>query len=324
MSRPLIHDCVPFFNEIDILRARLIELDPVVDHFVVVEATRSHQGGEKPLRFDAHRSEFAPYLRKLDYVVVRDLPVHDDPLVAEVYQRNALLRALGDAADDDTVIISDVDEIPRREAIASLAPPAMGCVVALEMRMFFYGRNWELPVRWRHARAVSRGTLRVLTPEEVRLGRTTSTLLDAGWHFSYFYPRDALMEGIREKARAFLHSELATEDRLHAGHLARCIGGGLSWCDEPPYQTKLRYVAPDESFPAAFRELPDVYERYLIRPEERERRLESLAWTLHAITRAQAILSRRPPLSPLARPLRWLLSSVDAQANRVLTDSDWK
>ena len=41
-----------FLNEFDVLEIRLrASFDPLVDHFVLVEATRTHTGKPKPLHF---------------------------------------------------------------------------------------------------------------------------------------------------------------------------------------------------------------------------------------------------------------------------------
>ncbi|MBO9668238.1 MAG: N-acetylglucosaminyltransferase, partial [Bdellovibrio sp.] len=36
-----VYDCFSFFNELDLLEIRLNELDSVVDHFVLMEATKT-------------------------------------------------------------------------------------------------------------------------------------------------------------------------------------------------------------------------------------------------------------------------------------------
>ena len=38
-----------FFNELDLLELRLHELNKVVDYFVLVEATLTHSGWNKPI-----------------------------------------------------------------------------------------------------------------------------------------------------------------------------------------------------------------------------------------------------------------------------------
>ena len=47
----MIYDCFLFYNEFDLLEIRLNELNPVVDKFVLVEATRTHQKKKKLLYY---------------------------------------------------------------------------------------------------------------------------------------------------------------------------------------------------------------------------------------------------------------------------------
>ena len=47
-----IFDCFTYFNEEDLLHIRLEELDDVVDYFVIVEASQTFTGINKPLHLD--------------------------------------------------------------------------------------------------------------------------------------------------------------------------------------------------------------------------------------------------------------------------------
>ena len=66
----MIYDCVPLFQELDLLELRLRELAPVVDRFVIVEANKTHSGKDKPLHFMEQQRRFAPWLNKIIYVAV--------------------------------------------------------------------------------------------------------------------------------------------------------------------------------------------------------------------------------------------------------------
>ena len=50
-----IVDVFPFFNELDLLDIRLNVLDPYVDCFIISEATKTFQGGDKPLWYDENK-----------------------------------------------------------------------------------------------------------------------------------------------------------------------------------------------------------------------------------------------------------------------------
>ena len=120
---PRVYDCFQFYNEFDVLEIRLAELDPLVDHFVLVEATHTHTGKPKPLHFTENRKRYERYAHKIIHVVIDDLPL-DDPshFARDIHQREAILRGLGGAQPDDRILFSDCDEIPKphllRKALA--------------------------------------------------------------------------------------------------------------------------------------------------------------------------------------------------------------
>ena len=64
-----IWDCFTFFNELDILELRLRELAPVVDRFVIAEATKTFANEAKPVHFAENRARFAEFLPKIVHVV---------------------------------------------------------------------------------------------------------------------------------------------------------------------------------------------------------------------------------------------------------------
>jgi hypothetical protein len=90
----MILDCVPFFNEVDLLELRLYELDPVVDYFVVVEGDLTHKGDPKPSYLPAD------LVRRWGHKLVvhtARLPEGDGPVWwwrREMAQRNAIGEAL--------------------------------------------------------------------------------------------------------------------------------------------------------------------------------------------------------------------------------------
>src|SRR5437773_12198025 len=105
-----------FYNELDLLEIRLYELEPVVDKFVLVEGTHTHQGREKPLYFDENKSWFSKY--NIQHVIVPtkhpNSPTAEMVWDNEIFQRNAIAEGFT-AFRDDIAMMSDVDEIPSRE-----------------------------------------------------------------------------------------------------------------------------------------------------------------------------------------------------------------
>ena len=116
-----IYDCFTFVDELDILEIRLNTLYEHVDHFVIVEANKTHLGRDNELCFKNNKDRFEKFLDKVIHVEVTDMPnFSDDIWELEIFHRNCILRGLQGAHEDDIVIISDVDEIIMPEAIQKI------------------------------------------------------------------------------------------------------------------------------------------------------------------------------------------------------------
>ena len=121
-----VYDCFSFYNEFDVLEIRLKELWDTVDYFVLLESATTYVGKPKEFLFEQHKERFAPYLEKIKHIKL-DVPFSeqkkvfpreiDDHWTREKYQRYALGQMLTDIKDDDIIIVSDCDEIPRAEMI---------------------------------------------------------------------------------------------------------------------------------------------------------------------------------------------------------------
>ena len=115
-----IFDCFPFFNELEILELRFMELYDTVDYFVIVEANKSHNGTPKEFIFENNKSRYEKWLDKVIYVKVEDMPEYNPDYVfaLEYFQRQQIMRGLeGKAQEGDKILVSDCDEIPKVEKI---------------------------------------------------------------------------------------------------------------------------------------------------------------------------------------------------------------
>lgn len=246
----MTYDCFTFFNELDLLEIRLNTLDGVVDRFVIAEATRTHRGQPKELLFEKNRDRFAAFADKIDYVVVDDLLPEEEvakdllnlPWTNENRQRNALARGLAGAKDDDVVLVSDLDEIPRPEKVAEAARLAReGEVVRLVLDFFVYYANfrnynapcWDIGTVALSAKSFREGEAVMRVPcgrftvasecagrcvQRVRFVEPTRRLAHGGWHMTYLGGADA----VRRKLQSFSHAEAAplagrVEERLARG-----------------------------------------------------------------------------------------------------------
>ena len=51
----MVYDCIPFFNELDILKLRMQIMAPFVDKFVLEESTVTFSGEPKELCFEKNK-----------------------------------------------------------------------------------------------------------------------------------------------------------------------------------------------------------------------------------------------------------------------------
>ena len=216
-----IIDAFCFFNELDLLRLRLLELQGVVDSFILVEAAQTHSGNKKPLYFEKYRSEFVEFADKIIHVVVDELPrpIAGDRWPLYQHQLEAIKTGLKTACADpeDIVLISDVDEIPRAAKVLEL-PALLSKNPEIVLLQDFYEHylNCKLRKPWcgtvavRARQALSRSIFNLRT-EKKRAGRIFKQkylkrhkyLPSAGWHFSSFGGPLSLLY----KCQSFAHRE---------------------------------------------------------------------------------------------------------------------
>ena len=123
---------------------RLHIMDPIVDRFVIEEATVTFSGEPKELCFEKNKELFREFLPKITYIVVDNSPVDTTTHLRDKFQKNALVKGLADAADEDVIILSDVDEIPNpktlQKVIDTFDPDK---VYHFAQRMFYCFLNME-------------------------------------------------------------------------------------------------------------------------------------------------------------------------------------
>jgi len=136
---PKLIDAFLFSYELDLLELRLAELHDIVDDFIIVDSLESHKGIKREPLFTGKT-----LLPNVHYHVLPQLePSYTDgPSIRqrEIYQWEFLLtaaRRIG--SDNDVLIVSCVDEIPRASALREILPLAEPQL--FELDMFYYTVN---------------------------------------------------------------------------------------------------------------------------------------------------------------------------------------
>lgn len=278
-TRMKIYDCFTFYNELDLLELRLSELYNKVDHFVIVESNQTFTNRAKPFNFALNQSRYAEYLDKIIYIKVDDMPGSSNPWDNEHFQRNAIVRGIVGADDNDIIIISDVDEIPRAAAVDHMRASEQ-TIFALRMPIYNFKFNYmkltpDLYNIW--AMAARRHAFDDITPDALRNLRFNffsapyqfnnngcEVVEHGGWHFGYMGNREYLID----KAQSFSHQEVNTPEFLAQIDPEASIAKRTSWKQDS--DDRYEVVALNDYFPAHLVTNPDKYQQYVL-PESTTR-----------------------------------------------------
>lgn len=249
-----IVDGFTFFNELDTLEIRLGELFDVVDEFILVEATKTFAGQEKPLFFAENKSRFAPFMSKIRHVIVDDMPLNaQSAWTREYHQRDCIERGLRDLEVHDLILVSDVDEIPKPDALlkAKNDPKSSRSLTFFGSDIFRYRLNFKDDISdftscprlisamffkgaqsLRRERAFQSKSLPAVLERilwrwkaTTRYGRPMRRKLlhSSSWHFSFLGDMDKVVTKLEAYSHAehmndtYLSRAQRTLDRLEAG-----------------------------------------------------------------------------------------------------------
>lgn len=311
----MVYDCIPFFNEVDILKLRLNILNPIVDKFIIEEATVTFSGEPKELCFEQNKEKFKEFLHKIEYIVVEDSPKEATTHERDKFQKNALIKGLKDATEDDVIILSDVDEIPNPKVLLEIIKNFdKEKVYHLAQRMFYCFLNMEevsgnlLSITgefpgverklWLGTKVFSKKSIprdgiiqlreaSVISPQAVRVD-------DGGWHFGYMGSTSEknVAKRIGTKVVAAAHQEY-NDDILLAEAADRLILGQ----DMFGRNARFEWVELDSSYPEYLIEHRAEYE-HLIMPHISRTKI---VWT-------KATMKFKRFLRKVKRKMRKLLS----------------
>ena len=268
----MVYDCFQFFNELDILKIRLNVLSPVVDRFVISEATETFSGLKKPLYYEENKDMFAEFADKIIHIVVEDTP-QGDTHYRDTFQKNAVTRGLKDCTDDDVIIFSDLDEIPnpdkiqeilqnfRKDKIYHFAQRLFYCYLHMEEvsgSLLSYAGEFEgvKQKKWIGTKMLSYQLLReqnlmlgeLRFPERKEIGIRVD---DGGWHFGYMggHGEKDIRKRVQEKVVSAAHQEYNSKHVL--SNVTDQIKDGKDIFGRNARFVRCKF---DESFPKYIRE----------------------------------------------------------------------
>jgi beta-1,4-mannosyl-glycoprotein beta-1,4-N-acetylglucosaminyltransferase len=274
----MIIDCFQYNNELDLLKLRCEELGDVVDAFVPVSAEVDHQGNAVevepiPQALQDQYHIFPKTLSLREFVGDVKIPKRPEceetcagyqswrlytSFMIEHWHRNQIRWIIAEhGCEDETIVmVSDVDEIPSREVVAS---QEIGVVA---MHSFYYKLNLladepiigtlKYPWWWWKAQP----SIQYVREARYRL----TPRLHGGWHFTWLAKS---AEDVQRKFSMIAHTELATEEnaRLLPERFNARVDPFGRWPERPLRVTGLR------DLPRPVREHPEQWAALLDKSE---------------------------------------------------------
>lgn len=234
----MVYDCFTFFNELDLLEIRLNILNDVVDKFVIVEANKTFSNKEKPLYFLDNIDRFEKFKNKIIHIIVDDFPEFEDAWAYEYFQRNAIRRGLVNCRDEDSIIISDLDEIPNPRKIKKYKNHP-GVKVFIQ-KMYCYYLNFidiKSPI-WGNisSKMLSFSEFKDVGSEAQKVRFLKGKIvLNGGWHFSYLGGANK----ISQKIKSFSHEEYNDDIFTNQENISEKIKKGFDLYSKKKF---IRYV----------------------------------------------------------------------------------
>ena len=228
-----IFDCFMYMNEDVVLDLRLNYLNEYIDQFIIVESSFFHNGNKKKLNFNFEK--FKKFKNKIVYLVLDQEPSdieiinesdHEETrsrkhilngMRRDFFQRNFIQNGLKNCDENDIILISDIDEIPKLENFNK--DSINNEIIFFKQKMFYYKFNLcSNDINWYGTRACKKKFLK--SPQWLRnlkskyypywridtlfyknRVRSAKIIDDGGWHFSYLNTP----EQIKNKLNNYAH-----------------------------------------------------------------------------------------------------------------------
>ena len=220
------------------VKARIRELSPYVNFFLIVEADFTFSGKARSLISPSLLPElrelallFNPetqpkvetFLLTSESSACRSLEEGSpDAWAREAFCRDAprvaLLELFG-ISGSDTIMISDCDEIPDfpriKDFISGLPSTGPSCLL---MDFYYYNFTCRKKQPWWGTIVLS-GVHLSQNWEELRQRRSSLPLIPSGWHLSYFMSSDEIIY----KIKSFSHQEFNREEYCNPGKIIKNV-----------------------------------------------------------------------------------------------------
>ena len=270
-----IFDCFMYFDEDLILDLRLNTLNDYVDKFIIIESNITHTGNKKLLQFDIKK--FKNFEHKIDYYPIKNLTIDKNLKLKDSWSkhhlvdqsiRNSIASYIGDASDNDWILISDIDEIPDPIKLNNFDKRRKFAFFEQEMFCYKFNLKSISETPWYGSRICVKKYLK--SPQWLRNIKIKSNrsffsrvlnnyqiLKNGGWHFTSIKSPIEIIT----KLKSFAHSEIVKPSMLNEEYIKNRIDNYKDIFDR---DIILKKVNIDNSFPKYLLENKEKFRKFLI------------------------------------------------------------
>jgi beta-1,4-mannosyl-glycoprotein beta-1,4-N-acetylglucosaminyltransferase len=237
-----IYDCFLFNDENHILEVRINELKDFVDYFIIIEFGENHQGKKKGKKINKEILE--KFKKKIRYYYFESFNKKLTVWEKENFQRNKINDGIFDAAPNDVIIVSDVDEIPILKNIDF--SKINNQVFAFSQINSIYKLNlYREQVEWTGSKLCLKKYLK--SPQWLRslkvhkkynflridkllsknYYRKFKIIKNGGWHFGWIRNIDEIIN----KLDSFAHTEFNNSKFKNYKYITECINKNKNFLD---------------------------------------------------------------------------------------------
>jgi len=209
-----ICDCTIFFDEKMMYEVRLNSLNDYVDKFIVAESLFTHSGKKKKQNFNI--DDYPKFKDKIHYILLDSEPsdlyninettidktglLRMNSLKRIEQQYNSLSKGIENLSDEDLIILSDCDEIPKLDNLKK--EEVKNNILLFQQKIFYYKFNLQhTKMNWFGSKACKKKSLknfnwlRNIKNKKYPIWRldtfysntkytNVKIIEDGGWHFS--------------------------------------------------------------------------------------------------------------------------------------------
>ena len=219
--KPKLLDVFLFYNELDLLKARLEYLGPTVDHFIISEANVDFSGRPKDFLLNQELVNTLPFASKIiyhrEYINLNAITwlfkklKYRNRITRFLWkiqdaQRNSTLTPLRSFSPNDIIIFSDLDEFPSETAIEEGVNKLRRIepnhpephAYSLNQTFYYYNlNNAAYEEKFYGSVMTTLGAFRNHLPHRFRSGKNDfEHIASGGWHFSYFMDEKKILNKI--------------------------------------------------------------------------------------------------------------------------------